>query len=53
MPLRWLTRYRSGGLTALEPAGRSDRGTRRMPAELVRLIEGLALRPPRPTAASV
>jgi putative transposase len=50
---RWLARYRSGGLAALARAGRSDRGARHLPEELVRLVEGLALRPPRPTVASV
>lgn len=50
---RWLARYRSGGLAALARAGRSDRGARQLPEELVRLVEGLALRPPRPTVASV
>lgn len=45
---RWLARYRAGGLEALARTSRSDRGSRRTPEELVRLIEGLALRRPRP-----
>jgi putative transposase len=50
---RWLARFRSDGLAGLARAGRADRGTRRTPAELVELIEGLALRRPRPSIAHV
>jgi len=50
---RWLARYRAGGLDALAQAPRSDRGARRAPPELVRVIEGLALRRPRPSVATV
>ena len=50
---RWLVRYRAGGLAALARPERSDRGVRRMPTELVRLVEGLALRRPRPSVATV
>lgn len=50
---RWLARYRSAGLAALARAGRSDRGARHLPEELVRLVEGLASRRPRPTVAIV
>jgi putative transposase len=50
---RWLARYRDGGLVGLAAAPRSDRGRRRMPDELVAVIEGLALRRPRPSAATV
>ncbi len=50
---RWLVRYRAGGLAALARPERSDRGVRRMPEELVRLVEGLALRRPRPSVATV
>lgn len=50
---RWLTRYRTGGLAALARSARSDRGTRRTPPELVRLVEGLALRRPRPSVATI
>lgn len=50
---RWLARYRAGGLSALARAGRSDQGVRRVPEELVALVEGLALRRPRPSVATV
>ena len=50
---RWLARYRADGLAGLARQGRSDRGRRRFPDELVALIEGLALRRPRPTVATV
>ena len=50
---RWLARYRAGGLDALARTPRSDQGVRRAPPELVRLIEGLALRRPRPSVATV
>ena len=51
---RWVKRYREQGLTGLADAkARSDKGTsRRLPAEAVTLIEGLALQtPPRSVAA--
>ena len=49
---RWLAAYRAGGLDARPP--RSDLGgRRRMPPELVGLVEGLALRRPPPKAAQV
>ncbi len=50
---RWLAAYRAGGLAALARRPRSDRGRRRMPPELQLLIEGLALRRPPPTIATV
>jgi putative transposase len=50
---RWLARYRSGGLPALARPPRSDRGQRRTPAELVELIEGLALRRAAPPTALI
>ena len=50
---RWLAAYRSGGLTALAPAPRADRGQRRTEAALVELIEGLALRRPAPPVAYI
>jgi putative transposase len=43
---RWLARYRNGGLVGLARQPRSDRGRRRLPDDLVTLIEGLALRRP-------
>jgi putative transposase len=50
---RWLARYRDGGLTGLARSPRSDRGRRKLPGELVALIEGLALRRPPPSTAAV
>lgn len=50
---RWLARYRSGGLACLARQARSDRGRRRLPEEMVTLVEGLALRRSRPTLASI
>ncbi len=48
---RWLAAYRCGGLAALAPKARSDRGTRRVAAELVALVEALALGRPKPSAS--
>lgn len=57
LPLRtlrtWVTRYRRDGLAGLLRRARSDRGTSSMPPELKELVEGLALKKPAPTAASV
>jgi putative transposase len=50
---RWLARYCAGELVGLAAAPRSDRGGRRMPDELVAVIEGMALRRLRPSAATV
>jgi putative transposase len=50
---RWLARYRAAGLAGRARADRSDRGHRRLPPELVRLVEGLALQRPRPAVASI
>lgn len=50
---RWLANYRRDGLAALVRAPRSDAGVRRLPADEVALIEGLALRRPAPSAAHV
>jgi len=50
---RWLSRYHAGGLAALARRPRSDRGIRQMPPELQLLIEGLALRRPPPTIATI
>ena len=50
---RWLARYRTGGLAGLARAGRADRGSRHIPAELVGVIEGLALRRPKPSVATI
>src|SRR5947207_266113 len=51
---RRLQRYRASGLAGLSHQARADRGhRRRLPAELQQLIEGLALRTPAPSVASV
>ncbi len=50
---RWLARYRTGGLAGLARAGRADQGCRHVPAELVGVIEGLALRRPKPSVATI
>jgi putative transposase len=50
---RWLAAYRAGGPAGLARAARSDRGTRRLPVELVHAIEGMALRRPPPRTAHV
>lgn len=50
---RWLGRYRTDGLAGLARAPRADRGLRRTQPELVALIEGLALRRPRPSVATI
>jgi len=43
---------RNFGLAGLARTARADTGRRRVPAELAGLIEGLALRKPRPTVAA-
>lgn len=49
---RWVAQYRAHGLAGLARKPRRDAGKRRLPDQLVRLIEGLALRrPPIPIAA--
>lgn len=51
---RWLAAYRVDGAAALTRAVRSDKNKRRrIPPELVTLIEGLALRRPPPKVAEV
>ncbi|MGP4102434.1 helix-turn-helix domain-containing protein [Nonomuraea sp. KM90] len=50
---RWAARYRRGGVAALAPRPREDIGRRRMPEQLQRVIEALALRTPRLSAAAV
>lgn len=50
---RWLAAWRHGGLDALAKADRRDKGLRRFPMELVAFIEGLALRKPVPSAATI
>jgi len=50
---RWLARYRATGLAGLVRAQRSDTGHRKLPAALVDVIEGMALRKPRPSVAAI
>src|SRR4051812_7288854 len=50
---RWLQAYQQHGLSGLARRRRSDRSTRTFPPELLRLIEGLALRTPPPSTAFV
>ncbi len=51
---RWVERYRKHGLVGLARRPRADRGQRRqLPPKLQQLIEGLALRTPPTTVASV
>jgi putative transposase len=50
---RWVQRYRRQGLAGLVRRPRSDRGTTAFPIDLIRLIEGLALRTPPLTVAAV
>jgi putative transposase len=50
---RWLAHYRAAGLVGLARAQRSETGQRKLPAELVQVIEGMALRQPRPSIAAI
>jgi len=51
---RWATKYRADPSSiSMQRAHRPDRGIRRLPAELVEAIEGLALRRPEPTMAFI
>ena len=50
---RWLARYRQSGVTGLARPTRRDAGTHRSPADLVALIEGMALKRPRSSAAAI
>ena len=49
----WVRQYRRHGLAGLVRRPRSDRGRRHLPDDLVGLIEGLALRRPPPSVASI
>jgi len=49
---RWLHRYRAEGLAGLARSSRTSAG-RRTDAQLVEVIEGMALRKPRPSLASI
>lgn len=50
---RWSARYHRDGIVGLARAPRSDAGQRKMPSELVELIEGLALHKSRLSAAAI
>ena len=50
---RWLARYRHGGLVGLARPTRRDAGAHRSPADLVALVEGIALKRPRSSAAAI
>ncbi len=50
---RWLARYRQMGLAGLARAVRSDADARRLPADLVACIEGMGLKKPRASAATI
>lgn len=50
---RWMAAYRSAGLTGLAPPRRADAGVRRTRPELVTLVEGLALRRPAQSVATI
>jgi putative transposase len=50
---RWLARYRADGLAGPARQPRSDQGQRRLPDTLVSFIEGVALRRPATTIATV
>ena len=50
---RWLARYRQDGLAGLARAERADRGRRRLPENLIRVVEGMALAKPPPSAAAI
>jgi len=50
---RWLRRYRARGLAGLVRSIRNDAGKRKLSADFAPLIEGLALRKPRLSAAAI
>lgn len=50
---RWLSRYREHGLDGLRRWTRSDGDKRKLPGDLVRLIEGMALRKLRLSCAAI
>lgn len=50
---RWVAYLRTQGLAGLARKRRADRGQRRLPSDLVRLVEGLALQKSRPSAAAI
>ena len=50
---RWLARYRESGLAGLTRHVRSDAATHHLPDDLVALIEGMGLKKPRASAATI
>src|SRR5579859_902635 len=51
---RWIARYRESGLRGLARPVRSDAGKRRaLSEEVVKVVEGLALRKPRRSVATI
>lgn len=50
---RWLARYRARGLAGLVRIVRSDAGHRKLIPKLIDLIEGMALRKPQPSVATL
>lgn len=50
---RWLARCRRDGLAGLARRARGGAGHRRVPRQIVELVEGLALRRPRLSAAAI
>lgn len=50
---RWVARYRRDGLAGLARKARADHGTRHVSNQLVELVEGLALKRPRVSMASI
>jgi putative transposase len=50
---RWVGRYRREGLTGLARKERDDKDKRKLTPALQQLIEGLALRKPRPSSATI
>lgn len=50
---RWLAQYRDVGLRGLARSARADSGHRKLTPEVVELIEGMALRKPRLSVATI
>jgi len=50
---RWLCRYRQMGLAGLARSVRGDADAHRLPADLLALIEGMGLKKPRSSAATI
>jgi putative transposase len=50
---RWVARYRQNGLAGLVRSTRNDAETRRLPDELLAVIEGMGLKKPRASAAAI